>query len=278
MLPAFISVHAGLPSLMRRMSPRTHGDADAGAVVDAEPLVELRVPDEREIGAQHRRGRRTRRSRCRRGAAAHPWSFAQPVPGRRRHVLVAERQDQVEVGLAPEELDAGAPRRQRHVLLGEHVEQPGGHRDPSQPRGDAVRRDRRCAGSAPPRRARPAARPGRRSPSAGGPLSAGAGIPPGGALSAGAGIPPAGGSFCARATEAKPDSTSRAAHSGRVMDVSGLGCRERARLYTRRSSFRSVAPPPSSGRLAGSDVLLCGNSPRTPENILKTAICRTRGK
>src|SRR3954454_10521198 len=59
-------------------------------------------------------------------------------------------------------------------------------------------------------------------PGAGGTPSAGAGTPAGGAVSAGAGIPPAGGSFCARATEAKPESTSRAAHSGRVMDVSGL--------------------------------------------------------
>ena len=104
-------------------------------------------------------------------------------------------------------------------------------------------------------------------PGAGGPLSAGAGIPPGGALSAGAGIPPAGGSFCARATEAKPDRTSRAAHSGRVMDVSGLGVVVSARDYTHDgSSFREAAPHASSGTTRGSDVLLCGNVPRSPGN------------
>ena len=63
-----------------------------------------------------------------------------------------------------------------------------GHGDPSQPRRDAVRQIGDALARGAPRRARPAARPGRRRPARGGPLSAGAGIPAGGALSAGAGI------------------------------------------------------------------------------------------
>src|SRR3954465_2360605 len=91
-------------------------------------------------------------------------------------------------------------------------------------------------------------------PGAGGTPSAGAGTPAGGAVSAGAGIPPAGGSFCAGPPQAKPQSTSRAAHSGRVMDVSGLwGVVKRAGLYTRRSSFQGPPPTPLKCELAGSD-------------------------
>jgi hypothetical protein len=63
------------------------------------------------------------------------------------------------------------------------------------------------------------------------------------------------------------------------MDVSGLwGGRE-----TRGIIHTTVELPGSrAARLkwqdAGSDVLLCGNVPRSPETILKTAICTTRGR
>ena len=169
--------------------------------------------------------------------------LAQPVAAGRRHVLVAERDDQVEVALAPEKLHARSPRRQRHVLLGEQVEHEGRDGHPAQPRRDAVRQvggalRRRLLGELARRTST-----GPASPGVGGVASVGAGIP-GAARSRWApASPPAASRRRARATRSRRAPTGRHRTCGSWV-VSGFGSR-RARLYTRRLSCqRSTDQPP----------------------------------
>ena len=118
----------------------------------------------------------------------------------------------------------------------------------------------RRAARAPPRRARPPARPGPASPGAGGVASVGAGIPGGGALSLGAGIGGGGRRRPARATR------NRRAPTGRHRTMRVMG---RLRFWVEaRAIIHTTAELPAStdSRLkwtgAATDVVLCGNSSR----------------